>query len=142
MIKTAVVPFYSVTVIMFSWCIGLLLNYLLATKPSYKLLSEFNWITSNRLNRLLGVDLFRLIVIRTAFRWLNTSIALSDVEHQSLINVKQEILRDEISDLIRFVAEQPTFLMLAVYTKSLQQASILIRDGPISNGGLVLTLII
>lgn len=95
---------FAISITCISWIIGMILNELIKNKPYYSYLSNLNFIKSERLNRIIGLRLFKWIVKNTFFKYLNQKLKLNNkIELTDLNCLRNEMVFSEISHLIGFV---------------------------------------
>jgi len=84
--------------------VGLLINNTIKNTSFYKRLSNFNFISSEKANRYLGVLYFRQILIRSFWRHLNPALKLTErPDRQKLQSLRNEMTYAEISHLFAFL---------------------------------------
>ncbi len=88
---------------MFSWLIGLIFIALAGKTAFYKRWSNWNFITSDRLNKVIGIGIFKWIVKNTFFKYLNQKLQLtSKIEITQLKQLRDDMTAAEISHLVGF----------------------------------------
>ena len=81
----------------------MILNALIKNKPYYTNLSNLNFIKSDKLNKIIGLGLFKWIVKNTFFKWFNQKLKLKNrIEIAELKELRTEMTYSEISHLIGF----------------------------------------
>ncbi|MGQ2982466.1 glycosyl-4,4'-diaponeurosporenoate acyltransferase CrtO family protein [Flavobacterium sp.] len=84
--------------------VGLLINNAIKHTGFYKRLSHFNFVTSEKANRYLGVLYFRQILVRSFWRHLNPALKLTQrPDRQKLRSLRNEMTYAEISHLFAFL---------------------------------------
>ena len=95
---------FSISIAFISWIVGMIVNaFLMKTIYYQKKLSNLNFIKSDKLNRVLGIDIFKWIVINTFFKFFNPKLKLNKrVNLVELNYLRNEMTNAEISHLIGF----------------------------------------
>lgn len=93
---------FGISMSVISWIVGMILNSVLIKTDYYKKFSNLNFITSKKLNKIIGIKYFKWIVKNTFFKFFNQKIK---VEHKKtdLTEIRNEMTFSEISHLIGFV---------------------------------------
>ncbi|WP_460501231.1 glycosyl-4,4'-diaponeurosporenoate acyltransferase CrtO family protein [Hymenobacter agri] len=74
------------------------------TKFYNKILSNLNFIRSEKINKIIGVNVLKWIVVHTVFKYFNQRLKLKTrIENSSLYNLRHEMTISEIDHLIGFV---------------------------------------
>lgn len=96
---------FSISIAVISWLVGMALNAVLRKTPFYKNnLSNLNFIKSEKLNKIIGIDIFKWIVKNTFFKFFNQKLTLKKkIEKIDLITLRNEMTISEIDHLIGFV---------------------------------------
>lgn len=103
----------SVTII--SWLAGMIPTAFLKNTEYYRTFS-LNLVKSKKLNKILGLDVFKWIVKNTFFKYLNQKLKLgAKTETSQLYELRNEMTFAEISHLIGFV-----FVMVFACIKSVK----------------------
>lgn len=97
---------YSISIAFISWIVGMIINALLIKTAYYhNNLSNLNFIKSKRLNKIMGLGMFKWIVKNTFFKFFNPKLKLKNkIELTELDTLRNEMTISEISHLIAFVA--------------------------------------
>ncbi len=93
---------YAISITFGSWLIGLILNIIISKTTYYSKLSNFNFITSKKANKAIGLKPFKWIVENTFFKFFNQKINLKD-KTVELSEIRKEMTYAEIGHLIAFV---------------------------------------
>jgi len=94
---------FGISIAFISWMVGMILNALIKNKPYYTNLSNLNFIKSDKLNKIIGLGLFKWIVKNTFFKWFNQKLKLKNrIEIAELKELRTEMTYSEISHLIGF----------------------------------------
>lgn len=96
---------FAISIAVISWVVGMAINTIVRKTEFYsRNLSSLNFIKSNRLNRTIGIDVFRWIVKNTFFKYLNQKIKFDKrVDKSALEIVRNEMTISEIDHLIAFI---------------------------------------
>ncbi len=96
---------FSIAITFISFIVGMAINSVLKKTDLYNnRLSHLNFIKSEKINSLIGVDIVKWVVKNTPFKFLNQKLKLkSKTEITDLINIKKEMTSSEIDHLIGFV---------------------------------------
>lgn len=96
---------FSLSITTISWIVGMIFHALLQNSTFYKKqLSDLNFIKSDRLNQLIGLDFFKWIVKNTFFKFFNPKLHLkTKVDKTDLDALRKEMTTAEISHLIAFM---------------------------------------
>ncbi|SDM57496.1 hypothetical protein SAMN05421823_11621 [Catalinimonas alkaloidigena] len=93
----------TISIVFWSWILGRLLNELLRKRSDYQQLAHWVFLPGNRLNRWIGLGIFKWIVVHTFFRYLNQKLTLPGrPSREALEAVREEMVYSEISHLIGF----------------------------------------
>lgn len=105
---------FSFSIVFISWIVGMVINFYLKKTAFYnKKLTSLNFIRSERMNRILGIGVFKWIVKNTFFRFFNQKIKLSGrFDKADLVALRNEMTSSEIDHLIALV-----FVMVFVVIK-------------------------
>lgn len=108
---------FSISIAVISWLVGMALNAVLRKTTFYKNnLSNLNFIKSEKLNKIIGIDIFKWVVKNTFFKFFNQKLKLkSKIEKSDLITLRNEMTISEIDHLIGFV-----FVTVFAVIKSIQ----------------------
>lgn len=94
---------FGISIAFISWMVGMILNALIKNKPYYTNLSNLNFIKRDKLNKIIGLGLFKWIVKNTFFKWFNQKLKLKNrIEIAELKELRTEMTYSEISHLIGF----------------------------------------
>lgn len=95
---------FSISIAFISWIVGMALNVLLRKTGSYdRKLSNLNFIKNEKLNRIIGIGIFKWIVKNTFFRFFNQKLKLKKkIEKTEIIKLRAEMTISEIDHLIGF----------------------------------------
>ena len=84
--------------------VGLLINNAIKDKPFYRHLSNFNFIKSEKVNRYLGVLLFKKVLLNSFWKHFNATVKIKErPDRKKLIALRNEMTHAEIGHLIAFV---------------------------------------
>ena len=94
---------FSISIAFISWLVGMILNSLVKDRPVYSNLSNLDFIKKETLTKILGLDLFKWVVINTPFKFFNQRLKWKNkIELAQLIELRKEMTISEISHLIGF----------------------------------------
>jgi hypothetical protein len=96
---------FSISIAVISWMVGMIINAFLRKTAFYKnKLSNLNFLTSEKLNKIIGIDIFKWIVKNTFFKFLNQKLTIKKkIEKADLYKLREEMTISEIDHLIGFV---------------------------------------
>lgn len=94
---------FSISIAFISWIVGMVLNSILMKTKYYEKLGHLTFIKSKKLNKNIGLDFFKWIVINTPFKFFNQKLKLKrKAQLKELITLRKEMTFSEISHLIGF----------------------------------------
>lgn len=93
---------FGISIAFISWIVGMILNNVLVKSGYYHKLSNLNFISSEVLNKIIGIKYFKWIVKNSFFKFFNQKIKLNN-KKTDLIEIRKEMTLAEISHLIGFV---------------------------------------
>lgn len=97
--------FYSISIIFLSMTVGVLLNDFLKKKEIYKKLSDLRFIKSSRINKLIGLNFFKWMMVNTFLNRFNPKLKLANTSsYAELERLRQEMTHSELSHFIAFFA--------------------------------------
>ena len=125
---------FGMSVSVISWIVGMILNGILMKTEYYEKLSNLNFITNKKVNKLIGIKYFKWIVKNTFFKFFNQKIKV-DNKKTDLIEIRNEMTLSEISHLIGFVfvaifAVYKSFTVNIVFGSSMMIGNILLNLYP------------
>lgn len=83
--------------------IGMIVIEVIKNRAFYQNLSSLNFIKSERLNKLIGLGLFKWIVKNTFFKYLNQRLKLSNkIKLSVLSELRKDMTYAEITHIIGF----------------------------------------
>ncbi|MES2448912.1 MAG: hypothetical protein V4546_17135 [Bacteroidota bacterium] len=96
---------FAISITFISWIVGMLVNaFLRKTKFYDKNLTHLNFIKNERLNKFIGLGLFKWIVKNTFFRFFNQKIKINKrIEKVDLVKLRKEMTISEIDHLVAFI---------------------------------------
>lgn len=92
---------FSISITFISWMVGLILNAFIKNKPFYIHISNLNFIESEKLNKIIGLEFFKWIVKNSFFKYFNQKITLKNKKTE-LSEIRHEMTIAEIGHLIGF----------------------------------------
>lgn len=95
---------FSISIAVISWMVGIVINAILRKTEFYKNnLSNLNFIKSERLNKIIGMGIFKWIVKNTFFKFFKQNLKVKNkIEKPVLIKLRDEMTISEIDHLIGF----------------------------------------
>jgi len=117
---------FSISIIFISWIVGMLINAFLRKTDFYnKHLNHLNFIKSEKLNKIIGMDFFKWIVKNTFFKFFNQKLKLKGkIEKSDLVKLRTEMTTSEIDHLIAFIFVT-CFVLFAIYNHKFESAGIM-----------------
>jgi hypothetical protein len=103
---------FGISISFISWMFGMIVNSFIKDQAYYNKLSNLNFLTNEKYNKVIGLELLSWIVKNTFFKFFNQSLKLDNTaEISALKNLRKEMTIAEISHLIAFIF----VLFFAVY---------------------------
>ena len=95
---------FSISIAVISWIVGMTINALLRNTEFYKLkLTNLNFLESEKMNKIIGINIFKWIVKNTFFKFFNQKLKLKNkIERADLNKLRNEMTISEINHLIGF----------------------------------------
>lgn len=95
---------FSISIAVISWMVGIVINAFLRKTEFYKNnLSNLNFLKSERLNKIIGMGIFKWIVKNTFFKFFKQNLKVKNkIEKPVLIKLRDEMTISEIDHLIGF----------------------------------------
>ena len=95
---------FSISIAVISWIVGMTINAILRKTEFYKnKLSSLNFLKSEKLNKIIGIGLFKWIVKNTFFKFFNQKLKLKKkIEKTDLSKLRKEMTISEIDHLVGF----------------------------------------
>jgi len=95
---------FSISIAVISWIVGMTIGAILRKTEFYKnKLSKLNFLKSEKLNKLIGMGIFKWIVKNTFFKFFNQKLKLKNkIEKTDLNKLRDEMTISEIDHLIGF----------------------------------------
>ena len=105
---------FSISITIISWTVGMTINVVIRKNQFYNIyLSNLNFIKNEKLNKIIGINIFKWIVKNTFFKFLNQKLKVKKkIEKSDLISLRNEMTISEIDHLIGFV-----FVTVFVFVK-------------------------
>ena len=96
---------FSLSIAFISWIVGMFINAFLRKTSFYKKhLNHLNFIKSEKLNKIIGLNVFKWIVKNTFFKFFNQKLKLKNkIKKVDLITLRDEMTRSEIDHLVAFI---------------------------------------
>ncbi len=105
---------FGISICFISWMVGLVLNAILVKTKYYEKVSNFNFIKSSKVNKLIGIGYFKWIVKNTFFKFFNQKITLKN-QKVELEEIRKEMTIAEIGHLIAFIFVIPFAIYKSKY---------------------------
>ena len=83
--------------------IGMLINNAIKHKPFYTSLTNFNFVESEKANKLLGVLVLKYIILHSFWGKFNPLLTIKEKNRETLVQLRKEMTYAEISHLICFI---------------------------------------
>ena len=81
---------YSISIVFISWMVGMLINAILTKTEFYnKNLSNLNFVKNERVNKTMGLGIFKWIVKNTFFKFFNQKLKINKKIEISDLNYLQ-----------------------------------------------------
>ncbi|MFC3562524.1 glycosyl-4,4'-diaponeurosporenoate acyltransferase CrtO family protein [Pedobacter jamesrossensis] len=96
---------FSISISVISWIVGMAVNAILRKTEFYeKKLSNLNFVENKKLNKIIGIGIFKWIVKNTFFKFFNQKLKLKKkIKENDLNKLRSEMTISEIDHLIGFV---------------------------------------
>lgn len=96
---------FSISIAFISWIVGMVVNAFLRKTEFYdNKLSNLNFIKNEKLNKIIGIGIFKWIVKNTFFKFFNQKLKIKrKIEKSDIIKLRDEMTISEIDHLIGFV---------------------------------------
>ncbi|WP_412465915.1 hypothetical protein [Pedobacter sp. KLB.chiD] len=117
---------FSISIAFISWIVGMLINaFIRKTDFYHKHLNHLNFIKSEKLNKIIGLPVFKWIVKNTFFKFFNQKLKLTGkIEKTDLIKLRAEMTTSEIDHLIAFIFVT-CFALVSFYNLKFKSAGII-----------------
>lgn len=95
---------FGISITFISWIVGMIINAVIRKAEFYNKNSlNLNFIKSEKLNKFIGLGIFKWIVKNTFFKFFNQKLKLKKkIEKTDLNNLRNEMTVSEIDHLIGF----------------------------------------
>jgi uncharacterized protein YacL len=125
---------FSISIAFISWIVGMLINAFIRKTDFYsKHLNHFNFIKNEKLNKIIGLPIFKWIVKNTFFKFFNQKLKLkSKIEKADLIKLRAEMTTSEIDHLVAFIFVT-CFAIVAFYHLKFKSAGIMMSVNVLMN---------
>lgn len=108
---------YSISIVFFSFIIGMILTTIVKKTSLYTKMSHLNFIKSDTINQLLGIGAFKWLIKNTFLKYFNQKIKIhKDMTVSDLKNIREEMTIAEIGHLFGFA-----FVFLIIIYLMIQQ---------------------
>lgn len=106
---------FSISVAFSSMILGMMVTAVLKKSAAYERLSQMNWIKSRKVNKRIGLGLFKWVVKYTFFKYFNQKLKVEGkVEAADLRELRSEMTFSEIAHLVGFVAMMGFTMVMCV----------------------------
>jgi hypothetical protein len=87
-----------------SWIVGMIVNAALIKTPYYnQKLSNFNFLSNENLNKYIGIEIFKWLIIHSIFKYFNPKLSLKKkINVSELADLRNEMTIAEMGHLIGF----------------------------------------
>jgi len=107
---------YSIALMPWSWMLGIAVNYFAEKSRMYTVISNQVFIKNDRINRWIGLEAFKWIVMKTFFRHFNQKIKIdSRLVYADLVQLRKDMIFSEMSHLFAFILVLPFVLLLILH---------------------------
>jgi len=95
---------FSFSIAFISWTVGIILNALLAKTAFFQpRLTKLNFIKNEQVNSLLGLGLFKYVLLHSFFKFLNPKLSMKKkIMASELTEYRQEMTKAELNHLLAF----------------------------------------
>lgn len=93
---------FAISISVISWIVGIIVNTLIKNQPWYKNLSYIELVKSKRVNKWMGIDAIKWIIINTPFKYFNPGLKVKG-KGTDLVALRREMTYAEIGHLVGFV---------------------------------------
>lgn len=93
---------FAISISVISWIVGIIVNTLIKNQPWYKNLSYIELVKSKRVNKWMGIDAVKWIIINTPFKYFNPGLKVQG-KGTDLVALRREMTYAEIGHLVGFV---------------------------------------
>ena len=123
---------FSITII--SWIVGMLIDYFLRKTNGYnKHFSNFNFLTSKKINTIIGIGFIKWTVKNTFFKFFNPNLKVKNESKKvDLLVLRDEMTKSEIGHLVGFLFVS-IFVLLKIYTQNYLFAVIMMMTNIVLN---------
>lgn len=96
---------FSISIAFISWIVGMLINAFIRKTDFYQNhLNHLNFIKSEKLNKIIGLTVFKWMVKNTFFKFFNQKLKLKGkIDKAGLIKLRAEMTTSETDHLIAFI---------------------------------------
>jgi len=96
---------FSISIAFISWIVGMLINaFIRKTDFYHKHLNHLNFIKSEKLNKIIGLSIFKWMVKNTFFKFFNQKLKLKNkIKKADLVKLRTEMTTSEIDHLVAFM---------------------------------------
>jgi hypothetical protein len=96
---------FSLSIVFISFIVGMIVTAILKKMSFYVgHLSNLNIVKNERVNKWIGVDLVKWIVLNTPFKYLNQKLKMTNkIQHSELLLLRRDMTSSEIDHLNGFI---------------------------------------
>lgn len=96
---------FAISIAFISWIVGMLLNAFLRKTEFYtENLTHLNFVKDDKLNKFIGLGIFKWIVKNTFFKFFNQKLKIQKrIEKADLVKLREEMTISEIDHLVAFI---------------------------------------
>lgn len=93
----------SISIVFFSFMVGMMLNALIKKSKLYVKFSNFNFIKSDVVNQIIGIGVFKWMIKNTFIKFFNQKIKINkEMNVSDLKNIRDEMTKAEVEHLLGF----------------------------------------
>ena len=109
---------FSLSIACISWLVGIIVNSVVSKAPFYKArLYHLNFISNEKVNRLLGLGVFKWLILHSFFKYLNPKLSIHKrISVSELGDYRLEMTKAELNHLFAFA-----FMAIFIGIKIFQQ---------------------
>jgi len=96
---------FSLSIVFISWIVGMVINTLLSKTDFYQQrLSNLNFIKNEKLNAIIGLELFKWIIMHSFFKYFNPKLSIKKrIVISELGAYRSEMTKAELGHLFAFL---------------------------------------
>lgn len=101
-----IIPYYTSYAIalgFISFIVGMIVNSFLKKTEIYQVaLQNLNFISDDRVNKWIGLGIFRWVLLKTPLKYFNQKIKVTEMNKMSLKRLRDQMTSSEIEHLVGF----------------------------------------